>query len=74
MNRKELAKDIAKCAPKAFNIIEGEATSVVVDIIVKQTLAAIVVKQTLGRIIEAAVEETCTRIAREHLLTEPSRN
>jgi hypothetical protein len=65
MNRKQLANDIANCAPQAFDIIEREAARAEVEPIIKQTLAVI---------IEAVVFETCTRIAHEHLLTEPSRN
>ena len=65
MNRNELAKDLAKGAAATWEIIEEAVGDRDVDAIVTRTL---------GMIIEAAVLETCRRIAEEHIYTEPSRN
>jgi hypothetical protein len=67
MNRRELAKEMAKAAPRALEILDNA-----VDL--TRSDGEEIIKTTLADIIQAVVFKTCTRIAQEHIFTEPSRN
>ena len=67
MNRNELIKDVAKCAPELFQAMEDAVED-------DSNRLHEAIKQKFASLIEFVVLDTCSRIAREHLLTEPSRN